>query len=237
MTTFGQRRHSRSRPRPRDFSWWHTQSGQQLAAICILSPVSFCFSVLVIAELSYKFEPSVSLFSVYIQLWRVSERRAVCPNSTVSAVSPASPDQTIQAQRLPENAALQTSGETSLVKNFNRWPGPTLLIRKEKNPGITRANSVGIARFSDSDSFPIHFFPRPDIKLNPFDSDRPCTRLCRHNKVGPGHLLKFSLNSIPKSAVFRAFLTEFSLNSISKLICLFAGHLLKEESQPSPDSD
>ncbi len=100
-----------------------------------------------------------------------------------------------------------------------------------------RANSVGIARFSDSDSFPIHFFSRPDIKLNPFDSDRPCTRLCRHNKVGPGHLLKFSLNSIPKSAVFRAFLTEFSLNSISKIICLFAGHLLKEESQPSPDSD
>ena len=31
-----------------------------------------------------------------------------------------SPAQTIQAQRLPENAALQTSGETSLVKNFNR---------------------------------------------------------------------------------------------------------------------
>ena len=53
------------------------------------------------------------------------------------------------------------------------------------------------------------------MKLNPFDSDRPCTRLCRHNKVGPGHLLKFSLNSIPKSAVFRAFLTEFSLNSTS----------------------
>ena len=31
-----------------------------------------------------------------------------------------SPAQTIQTQRLPENAALQTSGETSLVKNFNR---------------------------------------------------------------------------------------------------------------------
>ena len=74
---------------------------------------------------------------------------------------------------------------------------------------------VGIARFSDSDSFPIHFFSRWDIGLNPFGSDRPCTRLCRHNKVGPGHLLKFSLNSIPKSAVFRAFLTEFSLNSTS----------------------
>ena len=146
-------------------------------------------------------------------------------------------------------------------ENFNRWPGSTWLCRhslvhglakskgfspkgtrekkwigKEKTRDL-RANSVGIARFSDSDSFPIHFFPRPDIKLNPFDSDRPCTRLCRHNKVGPGHLLKFSLNSIPKSAVFRAFLTEFSLNSISKIICLFAGHLLKEESQPSPDSD
>ena len=39
------------------------------------------------------------------------------------------------------------------------------------------------------------------MKLNPFDSDRPCTRLCRHNKVGPGHLLKFSLNSIPKSPI------------------------------------
>ena len=50
-------------------------------------------------------------------------------------------------------------------------------------------------------SFPIHFFSQWAIGLNPFDSDRPCTRLCRHNKVGPGHLLKFSLNSIPKSPI------------------------------------
>ena len=207
-----------------------TLVGDTLSQASSWQPYAFCLqsvSVLVIAELSYKFEPSVSLFSVYIQLWRVSERRAVCPNSTVSAVSPASPDQTIQAQRLHENAALQTSGETSLVKNFNRWPGPTLLIRKEKNPGITREFRRNRAIFRLR-LFSNSFFSRPDIKLNPFDSDRPCTRLCRHNKVGPGHLLKFSLNSIPKSAVFRAFSTEFSLNSIWKIICLFAGILWLE---------
>ena len=73
-----------------------------------------------------------------------------------------SPAQTIQAQRLPENAALQTSGETSLVKNFNRWPGPTLLIRKEKNPGITREfrRNRAIFRlrlFSNSFFFPTRY--------------------------------------------------------------------------------
>ena len=52
-------------------------------------------------------------FSVSGYLWCGGETK------TQSPAQP-SPAQTIQAQRLPENAALQTSGETSLVKNFNR---------------------------------------------------------------------------------------------------------------------
>ena len=40
---------------------------------------------------------------------------------------------------------------------------------------------VGIARFSDSDSFSIHYFSRWAIGLNPFDLGSLCTRLAWQN--------------------------------------------------------
>ena len=92
-----------------------------------------------------------------------------------------------------------------LSENFNRWPGPTLLclhslvhglseskgfspiahwekneLEKKKTREL-RANSVRIARFSDSDSFSIHFFSRWAIGLNPFDLGSLCMRLAWQN--------------------------------------------------------
>ena len=204
MTTFGQRRHSRSRARPRDTSWWHTQSGQQLAAICILSPVSFRIIM-----------NQVSCRNKFYVMNVVLKWSDCFRGSTNKATAQPSPDY----QRIQQPRPAQTSGETHLQLNVVlKWKKrPTLKLNRTKIyldtsfvwvlPSKPRALAAQIKRIqpdsssgkimnwkrvrvgksrdsdgkTDSDSFSIHFFSRWAIVLNPFDLGSLCTRLAWQN--------------------------------------------------------
>ena len=98
---------------------------------------------------------------------------------------------------------------------------------------VLKSEKTREKRFFDSGLFFNSFFFPMRYRAESFWFGQPMHKACLAEPRRSWCLNKFSLDSIPKSAVFRAFLTEFSLHSISKIICLFAGHLLKEESQPS----
>ena len=150
MTTFGQRRHSRSRPRPRDTSYTsYTQSGQQLAAICILSPVSFR---IIMNQVSCR-----NKFYVMNVVLKWSDCFRGSTNKATAQPSPAHPG----SEHLSKQEQAQASPETTreyrpsdfrwdisisigdfgieLSENFNRWPGPTLLCLHSLVHGLSES--------------------------------------------------------------------------------------------------